>query len=57
MTYREAKNVIAESVINPRLADLCISMLDRFSGRKRDIRPVFLARIIAQVNQSRAVQS
>ena len=51
MTYREAKNHIAESVLDPRLADICIRMLDRFSNRKRDIRPEFLARIIAQANQ------
>lgn len=52
MTYRAAKLLIGEHVLDPRLARLCISMLDRFSNRKRDIRPEFLARIIAQANQS-----
>jgi hypothetical protein len=52
LTYREAKTCIAENVLDPHLARLCIEMLDRFSGRKRDIRPVFLVRIIQQVTAS-----
>jgi hypothetical protein len=54
MTYRAAKEHITEHVLNPRVARLVILMLYRWSGGNRDIRPVFLARIIAQVNQSRA---
>jgi hypothetical protein len=54
MTYRDAKNHVAEHVLNPQVARLVVLMLYRWSSGNRDIRPVFLARIIAQVNQSRA---
>jgi hypothetical protein len=54
MTYREAKNHVAEHVLNPQIARLVVLMLYRWSGGNRDIRPVFLARIIAQVNQAPA---
>jgi hypothetical protein len=52
MNYRQAKDFVAESVIDPKLAKLCVRMLDRFSGRTKDIRPEFLDRIIQQVTVS-----
>jgi hypothetical protein len=56
MTYRAAKLHVVEHVLDPRRARLVILMLYRWSGGNRDIRPVFLARIIAQVNQSSGEQ-
>jgi len=52
MNYRAAKLHVSEHILDPRLARLVILMLDRFSDRKRDIRPVFLARIIDQVTEN-----
>jgi hypothetical protein len=54
LTYRAAKLHVSEHILDPRMARLVILMLYRFSGGNKRIRPEFLARIVAQVNQSGA---
>jgi hypothetical protein len=56
MTYREAKNHVAEHVLNPQVARRVILMLYRWSGGHRDIRLAFLERIVAQVNESKTAR-
>jgi hypothetical protein len=53
MTYRAAKLHAVEHILDPLLVQRVLVVLDRFSGRKRDIRPAFLARIIALASEQK----
>ena len=53
ISYREAKNRIAEHVLDPRRARLAILVLFRWAGKGNQISPVFLKRIIARASEQK----